>query len=311
MSNNDKGFSAVSAIKVDGILDYAMYPNDTIPEGYVCVFDNTSGDNKSAVLPNNALALNSGKAFAGICATFGPAIINVDNQFIVQKLGIAKCALKANQAVTRGQTIAYDPADGGLVVPYSSPKQIPIGVAQQTVASSTSMLMIGVELHAQAARGSGLVGAIVTSSSAITGSSEVAFDQSVTVPANTLVAGAVLKITAKVRQTAVNGTDTLLTRVRFGGLAGVVLGLVPATAGAVGGLSTFELAMTVRSATTATSGGFGGIISTVVPTGSVGTLTIDTTIANAIVVTGIFSSANAGNTAVLEDLTVTLSSPLA
>lgn len=305
------GASNLSAIRAQSILDWFMYPNDAIPEGYVCVFDTTS-DPRSVVLPNNVVALNGGKAFSGISLDQNTSVLGVDNQITVQKLGIAACALKANTACVKGQTAAYDPADGGVVVPFTSPKQIPIGIFQQSYSSNASVQLVGVELHAQASNGggTGLVGDIIVSSSAATGASEVAFDQKVTVPAKTLVAGSVLKITGKVRQTAVNSTDTIVCRIRFGGLAGVVLGVSPSVAGGVGGLTSFELAGTVRSSTTMTSSGFAGTATTVQATGSVGTLSIDTTIANDIVATVIFGSASAGNTAVLEDLTVTVVAPL-
>lgn len=304
------GSSNLSAIRAPGILDWFMYPADAIPEGYVCVFD-TTADPRSVVLPGNAAQLNGGKAFAGISMDQGTSVVNVDNQLTVQKLGIAACALKINTACVKGQTAAYDPADGGVIVPRTSPKHIPIGVFQQSYSASAYVQLVGVELHAQSVGGSGLVGDVIVSSTAITGNTEQAFDQKVTVPAATLVAGSVLKVTGKVRQTAVNGTDTIICRIRFGGLAGVVMGVTPTLAGAVGGLSSFELTGTVRSAVAMTASGFAGTVASVQSTGSVGTLTIDTTVANDVVATVIFSSSSAGNTAVLEDLTVSVLGPVA
>lgn len=53
--------------------------------------------------------------------------------------------------------------------------------------------------------------------------SETAFDTSYSIPANSLRVGSLIKVRFQGIATATNGTDTLLVRLRIGGLAGTVL----------------------------------------------------------------------------------------
>ena len=74
-------------------------------------------------------------------------------------------------------------------------------------------------------------------------------------------------------------------------------------------LLVFDIAMTVRSigaGGTFTVGGMSVVKTTAKAVGTVGTIAIDTTAANAIVISAVWSVANAGNSCRLEDMSVSL-----
>lgn len=304
----------------------AMVPNSSsITEGLVVVHCNSSGDNLLVDVPSAAAALLGGRAFAGINASAGTVNTTYDNQITVQKGGIAKAVLKANTACTGGGEAGYDPADGGVVqpvTPANAAKLVVIGRFTQTKTSSSSVQFVGVELYCHgAAFGEQLLGAITTTSSAVTNTStETAFDQSVSIPAGRIqVVGTVLKIRAKVRQTGGNANDTLRLKCRLDTITGVTLGQTPAVdvTNAGGDLGVLDLVVTLRAvgaSGTMMVDGFGGIspgqaVATggnVQTTGTAGTIAIDTTAGHTIVITATWSAADAANSCVLEDLVVTI-----
>lgn len=304
----------------------AMVPNSNlITEGLCLAHCNSSGDNLLVDIPSAASALLAGRAFAGINASAGTVNTTSDNQITVQKGGIAKAVLKANTACTGGGEAGYDPADGGTVqpvTPANAAKVVVIGRFTQTKTSSSSVQFVGVELYCHgAAFGEQLLGAITTSSTAITNTAtETAFDQSVAVPAGRIqVAATVLKIRAKVRQTSGNANDTLQLKCRLDTTAGVTLGQTPAVdvTNAGGDLGVLDLVATIRvvgASGTMMVDGIGGIspgqaVATggnVQTTGTAGTIAIDTTVAHNIVITASWSAASASNSCVLEDLVVSI-----
>lgn len=318
--------TAVGASNLSGerisFFERGMLPKSSgIAEGYVVVHTSDSGDNLIVDLPTAATALLGGRAFAGISASANTTTVSSntlpsDNQISVQMAGVAKCQLKANTACVRGSWAAYDPADGGLIVPWTSASQVPIGTFTQSKSSSASAQMVGVWLQKTCGIGEILLGAIISSSTAVTDTtSETAFDQAVTVPANLLSAGAVLRIRGKVRVTSGNGTDTLTLRLRIGGLTGVLLATAPAFDVTNGGgdLGVLDSVVTVREigasgSITAASGAGLGVPGTATwrVDGTVGAQSIDTTAAKDVVVTAQWSAASASNSCLLEDLTVSL-----
>ena len=229
----------------------SYYPADTnIAKGLVVVFDNTSGDNRSVVLPNHANVLLGGRSFAGISAVEGSPVTAQDKAWTVQCRGTADCLLKNSTACTRGQIAAYDPADGGRIVPLTSVKQQPIGRFQQTKSAGTDV-MVGVRLgEIGGARAGGLIGAIVASSTAIGTDPETLMDQSVTIPANLLQANDVLHIVGKVRATVGANAETVVLKLYFGGLTGLALATCTATNVAQHDVWVFDIWVTIRSATT-------------------------------------------------------------
>ena len=120
--------------------------SSTIKEGYVVVHASTT-DDKVVDLPNAAGVLLGGRSYAGVSAAAGTTDNTKDNQITIQRLGVAKCALKASTACTAGDYAAYDPVDGGPVVPYTSPSQVVIGKFTQTKLSSASEQFVGVFLQ--------------------------------------------------------------------------------------------------------------------------------------------------------------------
>lgn len=142
---------------------------------------------------------------------------------------------------------------------------------------------------------------------------EALFDKQYSIPANTLWAGAVIKIRYQGIATATNGTDTLLVKLYLGGLSGTAL--LTGTATDVADNNIFAGEATVVIRTIGASGTFVAVgTHTDVPAAS-GTAThgiteitastaIDTTVAQVIGVGADWSVANAGNSARLDILTV-------
>lgn len=129
----------------------------------------------------------------------------------------------------------------------------------------------------------------------------------VTIPANNLRAGDIIRIRGTVAFPATNATDTATVRVKLG--ATTVL-TIPATDVANGDVAQFDVSVYVR-----TVGAAGTIVaSSTFSIGVLGTATlrtstldstaIDTTVAQAITVTVQWSVANAGNQAILRTLVV-------
>lgn len=289
-------------------------------EGAVVVATTTSGDNLEVDLPNSAYALNGGRNYVGVSASQGTTIVSSstlpsDNQITVQRAGVAKCALKASTACEKYAPAGFDPADGGYIVPHVSGKTICIGRFTQSKSSSASAQMVGVWLDEGAGAGMGemLIGAITSSSTAVSNtSSETAFDRSVSIPANLLSAGSVLRIRAKVNVTSGNGADTLTLRLKLGG--NTISASAPIDVTDLGGdVGILDAEITVRSIGAAgvlVSAGVGGLgvpLTATIRVGcQAGTFTLDTTAAQSVTVTAQWSAMSASNSCQLEALVVSM-----
>jgi hypothetical protein len=219
------GSSQTSGKQITGILTLSMKPDPTesIPPGYVCVYRDLTDDD-AVGLPTNATALLNGRAFAGISTGFNATQVTTatqpaDNQVPVQKDGIAEAVLKANTACIDGQDAAYDPADGGVVVPYTSQSQVRIGKFAQTKSGSSSPQFVGVELAPGGAGGGG--GSMMLWSGpqagTVSSTAENAYSQAgLTIPANFLRVGDVIEYNAALTLTNQNGADTLQVRWKIG-----------------------------------------------------------------------------------------------
>jgi len=299
------------------IFDRAGYlARDAFTEGQIAVaWNGTGADQFDACLPSNTDAYNGGRNFLGVWMNAGTATSGTDRGPL-QKLGVAQCRLKASTACQAGQIAAYDPADAGSVVPWVNAKQVPIGRFSQTKASSSGVQFVGVELDAVCGGGPTemLVGAITTTSTALSASAETAFDQSVTIPANLLAVGSVVTITAGCRVLVGASADTLTLRLRWGGVAGTTIAATGAVNVAASDIWVVTATVTIRSATTAT---FTGWNSTPAAAGTAAPLTIKSAGAVAIGSTASSTdivctadwSADTTDTVVLEDLTVKVSRP--
>lgn len=142
---------------------------------------------------------------------------------------------------------------------------------------------------------------------------EALFDKQYSIPANTLVAGSVVKIKFQGIATATNSTDTLTIKLYIGGLAGTALLTGTATDVANNDIFAGEFTLIIRTAgATGTMVGYG--THTEVPAASgtavhditeiLASTTIDTTAAQVVGVGADWSVANSGNSCRLDMLIV-------
>jgi len=288
--------------------------SSTIKEGYVVVHASTT-DDKLVDLPNAAGVLLGGRSYAGVSAAAGTTDNTKDNQITIQRLGVAKCALKASTACTAGDYAAYDPADGGPVVPYTAPTQVVIGKFTQTKLSSASEQYVGVFL--QEGLGAGTtrfvppLAEINSTTGSVSNTTAETVLASFSIPAGFTGAGSVLRFRAKATATSGNANDTLTLRVRLDTGAGTLLAASPAVdvtnaggdigivdlvgiVGAAGNvLSTFGTVGISPGQAVATGGN-------VQATGSGGYVTFNPALLHSFVITAQWSAASLSNVVVLE-----------
>lgn len=219
------GSSQTCGKQITGILTLALKPDPTtsIAPG-LAVVNISSTDDDLVGLPNSASRLLNGRSFAGISTGNNATMIAgtnqpADNQIPCQRDGIVKAQLKANTACTAGQEAAYDPADGGYVVPYTSAVQVPIGKFVQTKASSASAQYVGVELTpgaASLANGGLLLFAAPEAGTASSTAENAYTNATLSIPANFLRVGDVIEFGAALDVSNQNGTDKLVVRWKIG-----------------------------------------------------------------------------------------------
>lgn len=241
--------------KIASIFNRAGYlARDAFTEGCVAVaWNGADADMFDACLPSNTSATNNGRNFLGIWMNAGTATSGTDRGPL-QKLGVAQCLLKTNTACTTGGIAAFAPADAGVVVPYTSAAQVPIGRFTQTKAANASgAVFVGVELDA-AIQTQGLIGMIIAPSATLTGTVAGAATEtvlsSVTIPAGTLVAGRKLRIKASGLCTAFTASDVTI-KVRMNSTTGLQLVTTGALTPAANDLWVIELDVDIRSTTAA------------------------------------------------------------
>lgn len=153
----------------------------------------------------------------------------------------------------------------------------------------------------------GLVGAITSSSAALSLNAETIFDKSVQLsPANQLRVGDVYRVRGKARVTAGGAGNTVVIRSRLNTAAGVLLGESTSFDPGNDALIVLDFLVTIRSigaGGTLTSAGLALAATNANATGSAGTVAIDTTAANTIVFTADWN-ADTADAVVLEDLVV-------
>ena len=305
--SNTQGASQLSAKRIR-LLEIAHTPQSSgLAEGLVACFVTTANDidDLAVDIPTSASALDSGRAFAGIVMDYSSAVVAQDSSVLLQLAGVAKCKLKANSTVSRGQGIGYDPADGGTVQPITAAnagKLVRIGTSRQSKVSNASIIMLSVLLDGRDSDMSARNLSVITAaSSTITNTTtETAFSTTFSIPANRLRVGSVLRLRARASVSSGNSTDTLTLRARLTNAAGALLGEGPAVDVTNGGgdVGDIDLEMIVRTlgggGTMVTSGKI-GLLTAVNSTGSAGAVTIDTTAANVLVITAQWSVASASN----------------
>lgn len=144
----------------------------------------------------------------------------------------------------------------------------------------------------------------VTSSTAVASTSaETAFDQSYTIPANTLKVGSVVRVTYWGLQTALVGTDTLRIRAFIGGTGGTAIADNTATTGVSNGFFQGFAVLTCRTTGTSGTAVVHSSAQVQVASGSTqvfknlagNSFTVNTTTSQAIVVAATFNTANANS----------------
>lgn len=310
--SNTQGASQLSAKRIR-LFEIAHTPQSAgLAEGLVACFVTTANDidDLAVDIPTSASALDSGRAFAGIVMDYSSAVVAQDPSVLLQLAGVAKCKLKANSTVYRGQGIGYDPADGGTVQPITvanAGKLVRIGTSRQSKTSTGSVIMITVLLDGRDSDMSARSLSVITAaSSAITNTAtETAFSTTFSIPANRLRVGSVLSLRARASVSSGNSTDTLTLRARLTNAAGAVLGAglafdVTNGGGDVGDINLQMVVRTLGAAGTMMSVGTIGLLTAVQATGSAGAVTIDTTAAITLVITAQWSVASASNSVTMD-----------
>lgn len=305
--SNTQGASQLSAKRIR-LLEIAHTPQSSgLAEGLVACFVTTANDidDLAVDIPTSASALDSGRAFAGIVMDYSSAVVAQDSSVLLQLAGVAKCKLKANSTVSRGQGIGYDPADGGTVQPITAAnagKLVRIGTSRQSKVSNASIIMLSVLLDGRDSDMSARNLSVITAaSSTITNTTtETAFSTTFSIPANRLRVGSVLRLRARASVSSGNSTDTLTLRARLTNAAGALLGEGPAVdvtngGGDVGDIDLEMIVRTLGGGGTMMTNGKIGLLTAVKSTGSAGAVTIDTTVANVLVITAQWSVASASN----------------
>lgn len=281
---------------------------------------------RSVVLPNHAAARQQGRAFAGVCQGVGdqpnvsvatPLDLTVDKQILVQKNWIAECRLKTNTACAVNDFAAYDPADGGVVVPFTSDQvQVCIGRFTETVQASSSRRLVGVELFgAGGGLRKGLLAKIAGPSGANAGvnNADSPYDKSITIPANALSPGQNLRVRGLVRSLS-GGANASVVKVRLGGATGQIIAAGPSVTLGDQHFVSFDILLDLRASADRTvvpvvsSGSIGA--------GAAGTATMrvqgaaaanqDLTAALVLLVQIAYTTAGAGDSTQLETLSLSV-----
>jgi predicted RecA/RadA family phage recombinase len=144
----------------------------------------------------------------------------------------------------------------------------------------------------------------IAASAAVTNTvAETAFDQSFTIPANTLKAGDVIRVRLQGIATATNSTDTLNVKLKIGATAVMATGAVDVANNDIFFMDVDLVVRTVGAGGTLVAAGVNALGTEGTVTAKPGKLAstaIDTTVAQAVTVTATWSVANAGNSVRLD-----------
>lgn len=284
----------------------------TFPDGTV----KTVGD-MSVVLPNHAAALP--RAFAGIMQGNGengniyvatPLDLLSDNTVPVQKSLLPTAALKPNTAIQIGDPVGYAPTDPGYVQKHVDGSTVRIGTSQTTVAASTAVQQILIELCACGGYPVGVISELVAPGTAVTNTTTETVLATISVPAALLIPGRKLRVKGLSNVSGVNSGDKLIlaayfhkSSVAFGGAGSVKFGTTP-TAG--GGTAVTAADQSVQaydidlhSATAAVFSGARSLgalgTATMVSDGRQGELAVDLSVANSVSITALWNAASTSN----------------
>lgn len=260
----------------------------------------------------------------GCAIDYTPAVAKAAGDVVLQGdlLGITRKEIAANQpgslalegvfefakppgvALTAGQKVYWDATN--LRVSGDPSVGRLVGRVIKDAASADTTVRVLIEMQASA----DLLYSAEAASAAITNTTaETAFDKSVTIPANTLQVGDVLRVRAQGICPSTNATDTLNVRLKVGTVVLVATGAVDVANNDIFHIEADMVVRTIGAAGTVVASGLQAL-------GTEGTVTakpaklasttLDTTLAQAVAVSAQWSVANAGDQVRLDVLDVEL-----
>ena len=197
--------------------------------------------------------------------------------------------------------VAYASDNWTITTTYSA-SAVRLGLVQEYVSATNLRVAIDGSV------GDGLEYAAVAASTAISAtSSETAFDNAHSIPANSLRPGDVIRVRAQLVATATNSTDTLDMQLRLGTTDILATGAVDVANGDIGYIDADIVVRTIGASGTMVAAGITalGVPGTV--TGKpkfMASTTLDTTAAISVNVSVTWSSTNAGNSCRLDIMDV-------
>jgi predicted RecA/RadA family phage recombinase len=202
------------------------------------------------------------------------------------------------------QTVYWDDTNNLAV---TSPTAIRLGVA--TKAATNGQTVVNVLLQQPVASNRLLYSAPSASTAISNVATETAFDRAVTIPANTLTVGDVIRVRAAVIATATNSTDTLDIQLRLGTTDVVATGAIDVANNNIAYLDFDVIVRTIGASGTFVATGVTAIgapgTATALPRLTASTA-LDTTADLSVNVSATWSVANAGNSCRLDVLNVSL-----
>ncbi len=297
-----------------GIMDSLRLQEAAVPGQAISYENSAAGDDYLNVFVfGNASARSE---FFGVLCTKGSsptmaltATTTNDNTVSAVYQGYAPCGLAPGFAVRAGQFMEPIPSGvhRGHFRPVNAGGRGPVmAVDSYDNSAGTLAQWVGGIVNPEPV-GEGLIGASIASSAALSANAETVFSVSQALaPANTIKVGDVYRVRAKARVTIGATGDTLVIRSRLNSAAGVLLAASPSIDPAADALYLLDFTLTIRSigaGGTLTSAGLALAGTSAAAAGTAGTVAIDTTAANTIVVTADWS-ADSTDAVVLEDLVV-------
>lgn len=207
-------------------------------------------DSNCVVLPNSSYAIS--RAFAGIAQSNGkqgniyvstPTDIDADiSEDFIKDNGLPLAALKANSAITIGDPVGYDPTGAGVVERHVDGRTVRIGIAQQTMSSSSDIQLFPIQLAPAGSWSAGVYSSLLAVGSAVSNTATETALCYQDIPANVL--RAVRQISVDAVQKVYGTANTLRLRgylhkssVAFDGSGSLTLfdsGALAVTAGDLG-----------------------------------------------------------------------------
>jgi predicted RecA/RadA family phage recombinase len=218
--------------------------------------------------------------------------------------GVFEFPKQAGTALTTGQKVYWDATN--LRVAGDPGVGRLVGRVTKDAASADTTVRVLIEMQASA----DLLYSAEAASAVITNTvTETAFDKSVTIPANTLQVGDVLRVRAQGICPSTNSTDTLNVRLKVGTVVLIATGAVDVANNDIFHIEADMVVRTIGAAGTIVASGLQAL-------GTEGTVTakpaklastvLDTTVAQAVAVSAQWSVANAGDQVRLDVLDVEL-----